>query len=247
MNLILTKEIDGKIYNLYDLDALTHYNSGEFNRNYKTDLSDKIKLINKMDLPCNVVESFLNSIYSTVLTTKEFFLYRIYGEYMRKDGTISGAKLSGAFATTEFAESTIDAKLRLALDPKWLNSRMYESKILIPIGTVLNVGIVAPIHTLSGTTLEGGADQILLPRNWPQSWIVGYRRINTSQLHRIPEFSPVDPSIQNDKATLYPHICPICHSINSVKLNISDRIHFVGSKGGKYTTQFKCLDCSTYW
>ena len=45
----------------------------------------------------------------------------------------------GWVATTEFAESRIDMKIRLALDPKWKNALYIEEKILVPKGTKLHV------------------------------------------------------------------------------------------------------------
>ena len=69
--------------------------------------------------------------------------------------------------------------MRLALDPAWFNTKMYEAKLLIPKDIVISVGIVAQVRLKTETVLSGGADQILLPREWPDSWIVGYRRVTT--------------------------------------------------------------------
>jgi hypothetical protein len=68
--------------------------------------------------------------------------------------------------------------LDAALLPEWKNTRQFEARILIPKGTTLNVGAVAPQVTKSGTVFKGGADQILMPQNWPKSWIVGVRNIS---------------------------------------------------------------------
>lgn len=69
-------------------------------------------------------------------TQKAVVLYRLYGRYQKGPSDPSsqtvGARMRGRFASTEFAESVIDAKLRLALDPKWANTKMYEAKLLIP-------------------------------------------------------------------------------------------------------------------
>jgi len=56
--------------------------------------------------------------------------------------------------------------------------RLFEAKILIPKGTTLNVGAVAPQITKAGTVFKRGADQIFIPKNWPESWIVGIRNIS---------------------------------------------------------------------
>lgn len=39
---------------------------------------------------------------------------------------------------------------------------------------ILNIGIVAPVELLSGTIMEDGTDQVLLPDNWSEKWEVGY-------------------------------------------------------------------------
>lgn len=64
------------------------------------------------------------------------------------------------------------------LVPSWKNSREYEAKIKVPAGTKLNVGKVEQ-QTIkeSGTVLNGGADQILLPQGWPEDWITEIRGV----------------------------------------------------------------------
>ena len=51
--------------------------------------------------------------------------------FLRDDGkkTNNGAKLNGTFASTEFAESIIDAKVRLALNPEWMNKKSIKLKL----------------------------------------------------------------------------------------------------------------------
>ncbi|MBC1639995.1 hypothetical protein IA822_04310 [Listeria welshimeri] len=69
-------------------------------------------------------------------------------------------------------KSRIDTKIETALLPEWKNSRMYEAEIIIPKGQQLNIGKVAPQTIEStGTILSGGADQILMPQDWPLEWI----------------------------------------------------------------------------
>ncbi|MBP2966863.1 hypothetical protein J8385_20025, partial [Acinetobacter baumannii] len=66
----------------------------------------------------------------------------------------------------------MDAKIDTALLPEWKNSRMYEAEITIPKGETLNIGKVASqTNDKTGTILKGGADQILLPQDWPLEWI----------------------------------------------------------------------------
>ncbi|MBW3199341.1 hypothetical protein KUV36_16570 [Marinobacter hydrocarbonoclasticus] len=71
------------------------------------------------------------------------------------------------------AGNRIQSKIDSALLPEWKNSREYEAEIIIPKGTKLDIGKVAP-QTIdeTGTVLKGGADQVLLPRDWPDQWIV---------------------------------------------------------------------------
>ncbi len=44
---------------------------------------------------------------------------------------------------------------------------------------LLQIGEVAPQVTKSGAILNGKADQIILPRDWDQNWILNTRRIST--------------------------------------------------------------------
>lgn len=49
---------------------------------------------------------------------------------------------------------------------------MYEARIIVPKNQRLNIGKVAPqIIEESGTMLDGGGDQIMLPKEWPLDWI----------------------------------------------------------------------------
>lgn len=94
------------------------------------------------------------TIYSTVITTENLVLYRVFG---------GKAKSTGAYASTSKSLNAIQAKIDNALLPEWKNTRVYEATIKVPKGTILNIGQVAPQKTLSGTIFNGGADQILMP------------------------------------------------------------------------------------
>lgn len=118
-------------------------------------------------------------------------IYRTYG--LTPTGK-AGAKQLGAFATTEFAESRIDVKMRLAFDPQWKNALYIEEKIVVPKDIIINVGVVAPVKLLSGTILDGGADQILLPYNWSEEWVVGYRFVTSEPLMDYPEYTKEKPN-----------------------------------------------------
>lgn len=166
--------------------------SGSTNQKYKTVLDENnVKKIKKQFLPDNIVESFKDRKYDTYVTTNDIVLYRVYG--LTPSGK-AGAKQFGAFATTEFAESRIDVKMRLALNPQWKNALYIEEKIIVPKNTILNIGVVAPVRLLSGTILEGGADQVLLPENWSEEWVVGYRFVTSEPLMDYPEYTIEKPN-----------------------------------------------------
>ena len=167
------------------------FKSGDTNQKYRTILDEtNTRLVDKETLPLNLIESFKNKEYNTYEVIEDIALYRVYGVPPSGNG---GARQRGSFATTEFAESRIDVKLRLALDPQWKNALYIEEKIVVPKGTIINVGIVGPVTLLSGTVLEGGADQIILPKDWPEDWVVGYRFVTSEPLMEYPEYSVNKP------------------------------------------------------
>lgn len=160
--------------------------SGSTNQKYKTDLSDKlVEIPLETIVDPEIVKSFKNEKYRTYRTIKEVVLYRVYGRRYEED---KGAGAIGAFATTEFAESKIDVKIRLALNPEWHNAKLIEEKIVVPVGITLNIGQVAPVRLKTGTILEGGAVQVLLPQNWSKEWVVGYREVTSRPLMNYPDY-----------------------------------------------------------
>ncbi len=168
-----------------------NFKSGSTNQKFKTIISDKNTTeIGKQILPEDIVNSFKNREYKTLVTLDDIILYRVYG--LTPSGK-AGAKQNGSFATTEFAESRIDIKLRLALDPQWKNALYIEEKIKVPKNVIINVGVVGSVKMLSGTILEGGADQIILPKNWPESWVIGYRFVTSEPLMDYPEYTVEKP------------------------------------------------------
>lgn len=113
----------------------------------------------KDSLNDDLASTFLNKQYHTCKTLDELILYRVFGLYEQASGEVKGARSSGGFASTEFAESLIDAKERLALDPKWFSTKAYEEKILLPKGCIINVGIVSPVTLKTGAVFRrGGSD-----------------------------------------------------------------------------------------
>lgn len=237
------------MYNCCDYDLIEIYASGEFNSKYKTDLNGKIKKIETIEYPSYITESFKKQKYKTYITLEPIVLYRVYGMFVRDDGNQrnNGAKLNGSFASTEFAESLIDVKIRLALNPVWMNTKMYEAKIIVPENTIISVGIVAPVVLKTKTVLSGGADQVLLPKDWPEDWIVGYRRITSNQLSSQPVFISGKPPKCNTKNELYTLTCPRCVSENIRRLDEAERFVIIGKKGGVYKMKHHCNDCDYFW
>ena len=137
-----------------DYDALTTYEPGSFCAQYRTDLTGKIERANLKEIKDPVdLNSFLNQSYESYITTAPLILYRAFGVVKKDSGEIKGAWASGRFVSTEFAESMIDVKNRLALAPEWYNTRMYEEKLCVPAGTKFYLGIVAPVRMKSGAIL----------------------------------------------------------------------------------------------
>lgn len=135
---------------------------------YSTIIDDKVKVIDKMDLPEWIGESFTDRNYRTVVTEQNITFYRTYG---------GGAKVDGSFVTTIPAGNRINAKINTALVPEWKNSRQYEAVIEVPKGTTINIGRVEKQYTKTGALLEGDGDQILLPQGWPSEWIKEIREV----------------------------------------------------------------------
>ncbi len=136
----------------------------------KCSLKGKYREIEKSPLPPSLASTFTNSEYKTVMTTENIVMYRVFG---------GNAKIDGSFVSTVSSGSRIQAKIDAALLPQWKNTRQFEATILVPKGTVLQLGEVAPQITKSGAILSGGADQIILPRGWDQSWILNIKGINS--------------------------------------------------------------------
>lgn len=65
-----------------------------------------------------------------------------------------------------------------ALLLEWKNSIEYEEEIVVPKGTVLQIGKVAPQVTKGGITLTGGVDQVVLPIGWDTDWVKSVRTLS---------------------------------------------------------------------
>ena len=242
--------------NCCDYDAIIHYEPGAFSRHYKTDLKGKL-LETTLDrsLCKDDIDSFKEGYYRTFRTVAPIVLYRLYGMYKKSEGLATddnalGARLRGRFASTEFAESRIDAKMRLALHPKWFNTKMHEVKLVVPVGITVSIGVVAPVTLATGAVLPGGADQVFLPKDWPEEWIQGYRRVSSRQLQIPPTYWSEKPDMFVTKERKPGSgICPLCCYPNTRSLAAEEQFMIVGRSGRQYTMSQKCLNpaCEYYW
>ena len=135
---------------------------------YSTSIDDKVKVIEKVDLPDWIRDSFTDGNYRTVITEENITFYRTFG---------GGAKANGSFVTTSPAGNRINAKIDTALVPNWKNTREFEAVIEVPKGQILNIGRVEKQYTKTGALLKGDGDQILLPQGWPSEWIKDIRKV----------------------------------------------------------------------
>lgn len=233
-----------------DYDAIVHYKEGTFASRFADDMEGKLELVERDKLKTQDAESFLDEKYETYVSREPIVMYRLYGKYKREEAQPVGARLGGRFVSTEFAESAIDAKLRLALKPDWMNTKMYEAGLIVPAGTRLNIGVVAPVTMPSGEILPGGAPQIMLPENWPEEWVQGYRRVSGRQPQIEPTYWPEkQEELIDDKEKLYPDICPRCCYPRIRKLSPGEQFDITGCKGRVYTMKKMCLnpECGYYW
>lgn len=158
---------EAEVYNecedddLYD-DALDEkMDNDEFNTS--TSIDGKVIELEKAKLSDYDKNSFRDGNYRTVEAKEDMVLYRVYGE---------GAGKQGAFLTTEEPIDRMATKMESALPTKidgnnrWTNSRQFYCEVSIPKGTVMNIGKVAPQETKEGIILPGGADQVLLSRDF---------------------------------------------------------------------------------
>ncbi|WP_368503179.1 pre-toxin TG domain-containing protein [Alkalihalophilus sp. As8PL] len=135
---------------------------------YSTLIDNKVKEIDKVDLPSTIASTFKDSNYRTVVTQENVTVYRAFG---------GKADIGGSFVTTTPAGNKIQSKIDLALLPGWKNTRSFEAVIEVPKGTTLNIGRAEKQYTKTGSLLNGDADQILLPLNPPSEWVKEVRNI----------------------------------------------------------------------
>ena len=104
--------------------------------------------------------------------------------YLRQTGGgPTQAKLFSEFATTETMVNRND----LASLKKW-STMQFEAQILVAKGEKLNVGKVAPV-----LGYKGGADQVLLPRNFPENWVQSIKDLKTGKSYTLEQFKSEFP------------------------------------------------------
>lgn len=91
---------------------MTHYEPGSFNRPYRTKLTGNLQITEKDSITDpEILNSFKDQYYETYLTLKDLVFYRVFGRFQRRNSDeVFGSALTGAFVTTEFAESIYDVK-----------------------------------------------------------------------------------------------------------------------------------------
>ena len=149
-----------------------------------TKIDTKVSIVKQQKLPDSVAINFKNSNYQTVITNEPITVYRKFG------GGKNQAKLLGGYATTTSNASRQDT----AVYPKWSNSR-FEAQIEIPKDQIINIGKVGQQPVMSTIPkYRGGADQILMPRNYPISWVKSIRDGKTGKIYTIEEFRSEFPN-----------------------------------------------------
>ena len=148
-----------------------------------TKIDSSLALAPKDTLPDFISSTFKSSNYETVITKKPVTLYRKFG------GTEEQAKLDGGYATTVQNMGRNET----AVYKKW-STTQFEAQIEVPENTKLNIGFVGEQPPLSNVPkYSGGADQILLPRNYPSDWIKSVRDGKTGKVYTYDEFKKTFP------------------------------------------------------
>ncbi len=70
----------------------------------------------------------------------------------------------------------------------------FEAEIIVPEGEKINIGTVGqqPPDS-SNPKYRGGADQILLPKNWSSDWVKTVRDGKTGTVYTLEEFKAAFP------------------------------------------------------
>jgi len=155
----------------------------------QTRISQQVMLTTKQKLPPAIADTFKNGMYQTVTTKEPITVYRKFG------GTDKQAKLLGGYATT----ISNAGRSETAVYPRW-SSMQFEAVIEIPKNQSINIGKVAPQPLNKKIPkYRGGEDQILLPVNYPISWVKFVRDGKTGKVYTPSEFIKQFPEQINRK------------------------------------------------
>ncbi len=69
------------------MGGIKRTDNGKFGK-YSTNIDDKVKVIEKEDLPDWISESFTDSVYRTVVTKENITFYRSFGGGARANGAL---------------------------------------------------------------------------------------------------------------------------------------------------------------
>ncbi|POE05618.1 hypothetical protein BV921_23070, partial [Pectobacterium odoriferum] len=148
-----------------------------------TKIDNSLIITDKEYLPESIISTFKSGKYETVITREPVTLFRKFG------GSDEQAKLDGGYATTVSNASRNET----AVYKKW-STTQFEAQIEIPKNTKLNIGAVGEQPPLStNPKYTGGADQILLPRNYSTDWIKSVRDGKTGNIYTYDEFKAKFP------------------------------------------------------
>lgn len=151
---------------------------------YSTKLDDVVEVLEKENLFGNQATTFLDAEYRTVKNTQEITAYRTFG---------GDATAGGSFVTTTKGSS----RNELALLDEWNNTMQFEATLEVPIGTKMNIGKVGPQTGKKVVqTLDGGADQVILPYQWDTKWIKEIKDLKTGKVYKsLDEFAVDYPTL----------------------------------------------------
>ncbi|WP_258879858.1 hemagglutinin repeat-containing protein [Pectobacterium aroidearum] len=148
-----------------------------------TKIDNSLIIADKEYLPESIISTFKSGKYETVVTREPVTLFRKFG------GSEEQAKLDGGYATTV----SNAGRNETAVYKKW-STTQFEAQIEVPKNTKLNIGTVGEQPPLDANPkYSGGADQILLPRNYSTDWVKSVRDGKTGKVYTYDEFKAKFP------------------------------------------------------
>ncbi len=157
--------------------------AGSFGK-YSTKIDNAVTVLQKESLFGDQAKTFLDAEYRTVKSTNQVTTYRAFGDK---------AELGGSFVTTTKGAT----RNELAILDEWSNSMRFEAKINVPVDVKMNIGKVGPQTSKNGLqTLTGGSDQIILPYQWDNKWVVEIKDLNTGKVYNsVSDFAKEFPEL----------------------------------------------------